>query len=182
MDENTTYTRTAITLHWVVALLIFGGFILGEYMVELKVSPTKLRYYSYHKWIGVTVFLLALVRILWRVRHPAPPLSATLGGWQRRAAEIGHRLLYLLLFLVPISGWLFSSSTGFPTVYLGLIQLPDLVPKDAALKDILKIVHWVFSSTLAVIVIGHVAAALKHHFVDRDDTLGRMIPWLQRKA
>ncbi|GAB1413343.1 hypothetical protein MASR1M97_20790 [Candidatus Desulfobacillus denitrificans] len=120
------YGRTAIALHWLIALLIFCAFPLGVYMHELPFSPGRLKLYSYHKWIGVTVFLLAIARVAWRIGHPAPP-PAGMPAWQRIASVATHHLLYVLILAVPVSGWLMSSAKGFQTVYLGMIPLPDLL-------------------------------------------------------
>ena len=175
------YTRTAIALHWLIALLIFSAFPLGIYMADLPFSPGRLKLYSYHKWIGVTVFLLALSRLAWRWTHPAPPPPAGMPAWQRIASVAAHHLLYVLILAVPISGWLMSSAKGFQTVYLGIIPLPDLLAKDKEIGDTLATVHQVLNFTMAALVITHVAAALKHYVVDRDEVLGRMIPLLDRK-
>jgi cytochrome b561 len=176
------YTNTAIGLHWLMFLLIAWGFSIGLSMVDLPLSPAKLKYFSWHKWIGVTVFLLAVARIVWRVTHTAPPLPATMPSWQRKAAALSHLLLYGLIVVVPLSGWIYSSAAGLPTVYLGLVHLPDLLAKDKALADELKSVHYLLNTTLAVIVVLHGAAAIKHQFVDRDGLLARMWPaWRTRK-
>lgn len=177
----TEYTRTAIALHWLIALLIFGMFPLGIYMVDLPLSPQKLKIYSWHKWAGVTVFLLAVTRAAWRVSHPAPPPSAAMPAWQRSAANVIHALLYILIIVVPLSGWLMSSAKGFQTVYLGIIPLPDLLTKDKALGDALAWLHRFLTFTLGALVITHFTAALKHHLIDRDEVLARMLPFLGRK-
>ncbi len=178
-DVRAAYTTTAVALPWVAGALIVGGFTLGLAMVGLPLSPQKIRWYAWHKWIGVTVFLLAVVRLAWRARHPAPP-GVPMPGWQRRAAALTHALLYALMLAVPLSGWIYSSATGVSVVWLGLVPLPDLVPKDKALAAILKGVHVGLNSALAALVIVHVGAALKHHYVDRDGVLARMLPFLTR--
>jgi len=170
------YTRTAVTLHWLMALLITAGFTLGATMTNLSMSPKKLRYFSYHKWIGITVLGLLLVRALWRLRHAAPP-EEPMPRWQALMAHISHRLLYLLMFIVPLVGWLYSSASGYSVVYLKLWQLPDLVPKNPALAKVLVQLHHLLAWTLASVVLLHVAAALRHHFVARDATLRRMLSW-----
>lgn len=175
------YTRTAIALHWLIALLVFCAFPLGVYMHDLPFSPGRLKLYSYHKWLGVTVFLLAVVRVAWRIGHPVPPPPAGMPAWQRIASVATHHLLYVLILAVPVSGWLMSSAKGFQTVYLGMIPLPDLLTKDKELGDMLTTVHQALNFTLAALVTVHVAAALKHQFVDRDEVLGRMIPLLDRR-
>lgn len=178
---TTGYTRTSIALHWLIALLIFSAFPLGVYMADLPFSPSRLKLYSYHKWLGVTVFLLAIARVAWRIGHPAPPPPAGQPAWQRIATVATHHLLYVLILAVPVSGWLMSSAKGFQTVYLGIIPLPDLLTKNKELGDALAVVHQVLNFTMAALVITHVAAALKHYVVDRDEVLGRMIPLLDRK-
>ena len=175
---RTRYNGTAIGLHWIVVALIAAAWSLGLTMVELPLSPLKLKVYSWHKWIGVTIFLLALARLAWRAAHLPPALPSSMPAWQIRAAAASHALLYTLLFAIPLSGWLFSSASGVPVVYFGLLQLPDLLGRDKALAELLKQIHVVLNLTLFVTVCIHVAAALKHHFADRDDVLARMLPFL----
>jgi len=170
------YTRTAVTLHWLMAALIAAGFTLGATMTDLAVSPRKLRYYSYHKWIGITVLGLLVLRVLWRAWHSAPP-DEPMPRWQRLVARFTHGLLYLLMFAVPLVGWLYSSASGYPVVYLKLWRLPDLVSKNEALAKVLVELHGLLAWTLLWVVVLHAAAALKHHFIERDATLRRMLPW-----
>ncbi|MGE0357863.1 MAG: cytochrome b [Burkholderiales bacterium] len=173
-----TYTAAAIGLHWIAGTLIIANLALGLYMVDLQISPAKLRYYSWHKWTGVTIFLLSAARLLWRLGHPAPGLPPSMPDWQRRAAKASHLALYVLFFAAPLSGWLFSSASGFQTVYFGVLPLPDLLGKDKALADLLQLVHRAANYSLATLVVLHAAAALKHHLVDRDEVLSRMLPFL----
>ncbi len=168
------YTRTAIVLHWLVALLIIATFPLGLYMSDLPLSPTRLKLYSYHKWIGITVLMLVVLRLGWRLYHRPPPLPVTMPRWQRVATHGMHHLLYLLMLTVPVSGWLMSSAKGFQTVWLGILPLPDLVAKDKALGELLTEVHESLNWILLAVVGLHVVAALKHHFIDRDGLLRRM--------
>jgi cytochrome b561 len=171
------YTGVAIALHWVIALLVPCGFALGLYMVDLAFSPRKLTLYSYHKWIGVTVFTLAAVRVAWRLGHAPPPLPS-LPRWQAAASRAVHFLLYVCLLAGPLSGWLYSSAAGVPTVPFGIaaLQLPDLVPQDRELALTLKFVHMTVVYSLAALVGVHVAAALKHQLVDRNHLISRMLP------
>lgn len=170
------YTRTAMSLHWLIALMLFGMFGFGLYMVELPLSPQKLKFYSYHKWTGVTVFLLVLARLAWRITHRPPALPAGMPAWQVKAAKAGHHLLYLLMVIVPLSGWLMSSAKGFQTVWFGVLPLPDLLAKDEALGEALLLTHRLLNWFFMLVVAGHVVAALKHHFIDRDGLLSRMLP------
>lgn len=168
------YGLPAVLFHWVIALLILAGLPLGLYMVDLPLSPSKLKYYSWHKWIGVTVFALALARLAWRAGHRPPAPLPGQPRWQLVAAHATHVVLYVLMIAIPLTGWLFSSAAGFPTVYLGLVQLPDLVPKDAQLKEIFRLAHVALTYTLGALTVLHAAAAIKHAVVDRDGTLSRM--------
>jgi cytochrome b561 len=177
---NNQYTRTALTLHWLIALLIFAAFPLGVYMHELPFSPDKLRLYSYHKWIGVTIFMLAIFRLSWRVTHRPPALPEDMPGWEKFAAHATHYALYVLIFIIPISGWLMSSAKGFQTVWFGLLPLPDLLDKDKELGDLLQQVHMLLNFALFGLVLAHVGAALKHHFIQHDDILARMLPFLRK--
>lgn len=171
------YGRAAIALHWLSALFVLAGFALGLYMTSLAFSPAKLRYYGWHKWIGITVFLLAALRLGWRWRVPPPPWPCTIPEWQRRAARLAHRALYALMLAVPLSGWLYSSATGVSVVYLSLVPLPNLVAKDKALASVLLAAHQTLNASLALLVLLHAGAAVKHQWVDRDGLLSRMLPW-----
>lgn len=182
MKRILAYTRTAITLHWLIALLVFVTFPVGVVMHEMALSPDKLRMLSYHKWLGVTVLILVVVRLAWRANHAPAPLIASIPQWQRLAAQGVHVLLYALLFAIPLSGWLMSSAKGFQTVYLGVLPLPDLLAKDKVLGDALSALHQALNITLLALLVIHIAAALKHQFVDRDGTLARMIPFLDRSS
>jgi cytochrome b561 len=170
------YTSTAIALHWLVAAMILAVLALGLYMADLKLSPTKLKLYSWHKWAGVTIFMLVVIRVVWRLTHASPPMPATMTAWQRHTASGAHVLLYVLMFVIPLSGWLMSSAKGFQTVYFGVIPLPDLLTKNEALGELLEQVHGLLNYALIAILIAHAAAALKHHFVDKDDVMRRILP------
>ena len=179
MTEAARYTRTAVMLHWLSAALILCGFAIGLWMTRLALSPLKLQWYSYHKWIGITVFLIAVCRLAWRWRHPAPR-AVPMPDWQRRAAAATHAALYVLMLAIPVSGWIYSSASGVSVAWLGLVPLPDLVAKDKMLAAVLKVVHTGLNYTLLALVSVHMGAALKHHFVDRDGTLARMLPLPRR--
>ncbi len=167
------YTAPAIVLHWLLAVAIVASFSVGVYMHELPFSPTKLKLYNWHKWAGVTILALSALRLLWRLAH-RPPADPPMPAWQARAAHWTHRLLYLLFFAVPLSGWAYSSAAGFPIVWFGVLPLPDFVPVDKALAESIKPLHELFAKALAVLVVLHVAAALKHQFIDRDGLIDRM--------
>ena len=178
----TSYTPTAKTFHWLIALLIFITLPLGIYMHELALSPIKIKLYSYHKWIGVSVFILTSLRLLWRTSHQPPPLPGSLPQWQLRASLITHYALYALLFFVPISGWLMSSAKGVQTVWFGVLPLPDLVTRDEVMGDLLNNTHKILNITLLILVTLHVLAGLKHYFIDRDNVMSRMLFIGRRKT
>ena len=173
---NARYTKTAKGLHWLMAVLFFGMLGLGFYMQGLPLSPDKLKLYSWHKWVGVTVFLLALFRIAWRVTHQPPALPSSMPRLMQIAAHAGHHMLYMLMFLIPLSGWLMSSAKGFQTVWFSILPIPDLIEKNKLLGDLLQTVHVSLNYLFIAVLIGHIGAALKHHFIDKDDILTRMLP------
>ncbi|MES3022604.1 MAG: cytochrome b [Pseudomonadota bacterium] len=171
------YTLTAIVLHWLLALLVIGAFTLGLVMTDIPgFTPSKLKFYSWHKWTGVTILALATLRLLWRLTHTPPAYPAAMPSWQKTAASALHGLLYVLLFAVPVSGYFYTLAAGVPVVYFGLFELPVLIAPDPALKIVLKQVHFWLNMTLAASVGAHLAAALKHQFIDRDGVLKRMLP------
>jgi cytochrome b561 len=175
------YTGTAILLHWLIALLIIGTFSMGLVMTDIPgITPTKLKYYSWHKWAGVTVLALAALRLLWRLKNTPPAYPAALPAWQRWSSHAVHALLYLLMFAVPLSGYFYTLAAGVPVVWFGLFPLPVLIAPNPALKPVLKELHFWLNMLLAGAVGLHVAAALKHRLIDRDGILQRMLPWTER--
>ena len=135
------YTKTAMLLHWLTALLIIAAFFLGLTMVDIHgITPTKLKYYSWHKWLGVTVLGVAAIRLLWRKANKPPPPLASIPAWQHKVADGMHYLLYFFIFAVPISGYLYTYAAGVPVVYLGLWQMPAPFEANAELKPMLKTV------------------------------------------
>jgi cytochrome b561 len=172
------YSFIARLLHWVLALALVGMFAVGLYMADLPFSPERLKLYNWHKWAGVVVLTLSLLRLLWRVAHRPPELPAlielAMPNWQRRAHHATHAALYVLFFAVPLLGWAYSSAAGFPIVVFGLWQLPDFVPISESLADTLKLLHKFSAFGLAALVLLHVAGALKHQLIDRDGLLYRM--------
>ncbi|HNJ83585.1 MAG TPA: cytochrome b [Piscinibacter sp.] len=169
------YSGTAIALHWLLALAIVGAFIVGVYMSDLPVSPQRLKLYNWHKWAGICILALSALRLLWRLTH-RPPADVAMPEWQRRSAHAVHILLYLLFFAVPLAGWAYSSAAGFPVVVFGVLPLPDFVAPSKELAEAIKPLHKILAFTMAALVLAHVAAALKHHFVDGDGLLSRMRP------
>lgn len=173
--NNARYTPTAIGLHWIMALLLIALFAVGTYMRELPLSPWKLQIYSWHKWAGVTAFLLVLARLAWRFTHRPPALPRTRTIAMQLAIHVSHAMLYFLMVAIPLSGWLMSSAKGFQTVYFSILPIPDLLNKDKELGDLLLQVHQALNFLLAAMVIVHAGAAFKHHLIDKDDMLPRML-------
>lgn len=170
------YTSTAKWLHWLMAIALCAVFVLGFYMHDLPFSPLKLKLFSWHKWAGVCLFMLVFIRLAWRIMHRPPPLPGHMKPIERLIAHAGHHTLYLLMIVIPLSGWLMSSAKGFQTVLFGVFPLPDLLEKNEMLGGLLQQLHLGLNLFLALVVVGHAAAALKHHFIDKDDVLARMMP------
>jgi cytochrome b561 len=147
---------------------------------DLPFSPEKLKLLNWHKWAGVSILFLSALRLVWRLTHRPPELPAAvrknMPGWQMAAFHGTHHLMYLLFFVVPLAGWAYSSAKGFPIVWFGVLPLPDLLAKDEALAHVLKEAHELAAFGLIGLVGLHVAAALKHQFIDRDGLLDRMRP------
>lgn len=173
---NHRYTHTAIFLHWVIALGLIGTFALGFYMEGLPLTPTKLKLYSWHKWAGISLLAFVVIRLAWRLTHPAPAFPETMSARDQWLANAGHWLLYVLMLAIPLSGWMMSSAQGFPVVWFGVLPLPDLVPKSETLGEVFRIIHVILNYLMLVTVIGHVGAAMQHHFIKKDTVLIRMLP------
>ena len=172
------YGATAIALHWIVALLVLAQIGLGWWMLDLPKSPPGLRagWFNAHKSIGLTIGLLALARLAWRLRHPAPPLPASMARWQARVAHASHHLLYACLIVQPLAGYLGSSFTKYPIKVFGY-TLPHWGWDSPALKDLFSAIHLGVAMLFSVLVALHVSAALKHLMVDRDEVFQRMWPF-----
>lgn len=177
-DRPIRYTTTAIVLHWLLGLALLGLLGIGIYMTGLPFSPQRLKLYNWHKWAGIAFLALTALRLLWRITHRPLALPADIAqsmpGWQKAAHHGTHHALYLLFFAVPLIGWAYSSAAGFPVVFLGLWQLPDFVPVSKELAATIKPWHNISALTLGALILLHVAAALKHHWIDRDGLLARM--------
>ena len=173
----------AQAIHWLVFILIVSAWFAVENAHELpKGDPGRDPWMALHKAFGASVFFLVWLRLGWRLFDPRPAEPASMSRWQVAGARVGHALLYALLFAVPLSGWLFDSATALrPLIWWGLVPMPSLTGGAApGLKDIAKEAHeWLFW-TLVLVAAGHAAAALVHHFVNRDEVLRRMLP--QRRS
>lgn len=176
------YHPVSVALHWIIALLALAQFAFGWWMIDLPKSPPGLRagWFNVHKSIGLTIGLLMLVRVGWRLGHRPPTLPASLPRWRARAAHASHFVLYACLLALPASGYLGSSFTRYPIKYFG-ITLPHWGWDAPALKEVCSGVHFGVVCALMAVLALHVAAALKHLFVDRDGVFERMWPWRARQ-
>ena len=176
--NSSRYSLVAIVLHWVLGAALVGLFAMGLYMADLPFSPLRLKLYNWHKWAGITVLALSSLRLLWRITHRPPELPGSIAQlmprWQHWAHHGTHYALYALFFAVPLIGWAYSSAAGFPVVVFGVLPLPDFVHADKALAALIKPFHELSAFAMAGLVVLHVAAAVKHQFIDRDGLMYRM--------
>jgi cytochrome b561 len=173
--RNTKYHfgLISILLHWIMAILLIGLLVLGIYMVNLPISLQKLKMYGWHKEYGLLALALVIVRILWRWINITPELSLPL--LEKIAARSVHYTFYVLMFALPVSGWIITSAAGLPASFFGLFVLPTLVAPNEETRILFQEIHrWVGYGLIAIIVL-HVSAALKHHFINKDDILRRML-------
>ncbi|HJP99943.1 MAG TPA: cytochrome b [Rhodanobacteraceae bacterium] len=162
--------------HWLIAVLIIAQGIIGLAMVQMGVTPAKVRVFAWHKSIGMTILALVLLRIAWRVGEHRPADPAAMPLWQRRAARAVHLALYVLILAIPLSGWWFNSASNAPLVWFGWLDLPSLTGGyDPVWKPRALLVHQTLFWVLIALLVAHVGAALWHHFKERDDVLRRMV-------
>jgi cytochrome b561 len=180
-NNSQTWGSLSIGLHWLTFVLILSLAMVGLIMTELSNGPLKIQVYSLHKSFGLTVLALTFIRLLWRLFSTTPEIAVNTPTWQKWTAKLTHALLYVLLFSMPISGWIYNSAAGFPLKYFGLFKLPKLSGYDPELKQLAGDAHETFFYILALLMLMHAAAALKHHYLDKDNTLTRMLPWLAKK-
>lgn len=178
MDQSPYYTRTAQVLHWLMAIIFIAVWLIGSYsgnFLSYDVDGSfKGDVISLHKNLATTIIFLVVVRIFWRYTHPAPKLPDSMSPMMQKIAHIGHLALYFMLLALPITGCLWSWSLGYPAPVLYLFDLPALVSKNPEITAIAKPMHIYLSWGAALLLIGHILAALKHHFIDRDHVLDSM--------
>ena len=178
MRRNTheRWGSVSIGLHWTIAaLILLVQLPAGLTMEAVGRGPLQDLLYNLHKTNGLVIFTLAVIRLGWRWSQPVPALPADLPGWQRIAARTSHTLLYLLLFLMPISGFLYTAMGGFPVPFFGLYDLARPVPENKPLAEVFQSVHVSLQYLLYAVVALHVAGALQHHLIRRDGVLRRML-------
>jgi cytochrome b561 len=162
--------------HWLVAALILAQGVIGLTMVQMGLTPAKVRVFALHKSIGMTILALVLLRIAWRLGERRPAHPPAMPRWQRRAARVVHLALYVLILAIPLSGWWFNSASNAPLVWFGWLNLPSLTGGyDPVWKPRALLVHQTLFWVLVALLVAHVGAALWHHFRERDDVLRRMV-------
>jgi cytochrome b561 len=174
--EKSSWDGVAKSFHWVVALMILGELALGQIIERTALSPLKLDLFVWHKSIGVTILLLVILRLGWRLTHSPPAPPAGTPAWENTLARIGHVLLYCLMFAVPLAGWTVSDTSRIPFKVFWLVPAPDLMTADRELSELAADVHGGLTKLLTVVVLIHIAAALRHHFFLRNKVLRRMLP------
>jgi len=176
--RNTTRSWGSLSkaLHWLIVLLIINQWWIAQRAEELK-GLAKVETLAWHKSFGMTILMLAVLRLLWRLMNPTPDLTSETKPWERVLAKVSHFLLYALIFALPLTGWMMSSARNFPVSWFKLFQFPDLVaPADATFR-LMQDAHGALFAALVCVALLHIAGALKHHFIDKNDVLKRMLPF-----
>ncbi|HXZ01020.1 MAG TPA: cytochrome b/b6 domain-containing protein [Stellaceae bacterium] len=179
--QDAPYNALARACHWLTVALLSAIIPLGLVMGDLPRGLLQDTLFVTHESLGLTVLGLTLLRLLWRLARPAPPPSSALTPLERRASGGVHALLYLLLFLMPVTGYLFVAFSGIELRYLGLIPVPLLVAKAKPPADLALAIHASLQWAIYGLAALHIGAALYHHFRRRNDVLGRMLPALRRR-
>lgn len=183
LQQGKRYNWAMVAIHWLMSVGLLSAIGMGLYMVSIDgITPTKLRLYNWHKWLGVGLFLLVFVRALVKLSSGSPRYPQHWGRGTVAAAKLGHFGLYVFMFAVPVFGYLFSLAAGYPVVWFGVIELPVIIQKNAELKEIFQLAHELSGKLLVALIAGHVLMALKHHFKDGDPILGRMIPGMRTNS
>ncbi len=185
--QSQTYTRVAILLHWVIAILILAQLIGGKVIADKVSDPVqKFKFLQMHKSFGITVLILSAIRILWRLRHKPPALPETVPVWQDHSAKVLQWGLYFLMFALPLSGWMMVSASplAIPTKLFGFVPWPDLpgVARSADTAKQFNQYHHYFAIAMVVLLLGHIGAALHHYLIGKDRVLTQIAPWIKPRA
>lgn len=175
-NSQDKYGAIAQCFHWVMALAILTMLVIGFKMTGLPMSPDKFRVYCIHKSLGALILIAAFLRLFWRFINIVPALPGNMPAWQKWGAHGSHVALYLMMFAMPLSGWLMSSASGFPVSVFGWFLLPNIMTPNEGLRMFFALVHKLLAFTIIGLVSVHILAALKHHFIDKDNILRRMLP------
>jgi cytochrome b561 len=173
--DAAAYGRVAKTLHWLIVVLVVAQFGLAWTMPDLPRGRPAEGLVSLHLSVGVTILIVMLARLAWRLGHGAPPSIVT-SVWQRQLAAAVHGLLYLLLIVMPLAGWAWASAKGWTVGLFGTVDLPALVPADWPYRQLAATVHQYGAWAILGLVGLHALAALHHHVILRDGVLRRMLP------
>jgi len=175
-NDADSWGAPAKLFHWVMAALILAQIALGLMAASWRVSPVKLELFFWHKSTGMLILALVALRLLWRLANPAPMLPPGMAAWERAAARLSHLFLYALMIALPVTGWIVTSASNVPFRIFWLIPLPAIVAPDEPTADLAALVHGGLAALLALALVAHVGAALRHHFVKRNTVLIRMLP------
>jgi len=176
-NDIESWGATAKLFHWAMAALIFAQIALGLVAVGWHLSPTKLNLFVWHKSTGMLILALLALRLLWRLSHRAPELPWEMPLWERTGAHLSHFLLYALMIALPLTGWVIASASNVPFRIFWTIPLPAIAAPDKAVSDLFATIHAWLVTLLALVLVAHIGAALRHHYVKRDSVLTRMLPW-----
>ena len=178
--RNTTRSWGSLSkaFHWLIVLLIINQWWIASRADELK-GLAKLEALAWHKSFGMTILMLAVIRLVWRLSNPVPDLTAETRPWERVLAKISHVLLYALIFAMPITGWLMSSAKTYSVSWFNLFAFPNLVGKNEHIYELTHGLHEVLFNVLVAVAALHALGALKHHFIDHNDVLKRMLPFVK---
>lgn len=174
-NSATRWGLASRILHWFMAIAILFMFCLGITMINMRLSPEKLEMFMVHKSTGMLLLLAVIIRVLWRIINPPPKFPTFISRNQQQMVRLGQMLMYILLFCIPISGWVINSAANFPLHWFGLFQIPAITEPNIAVEEMAKTVHFTLICILGVLILGHVAAALHHHFILKNDVLRRML-------
>jgi cytochrome b561 len=177
--RNTTdsWGSIAKVLHWVIVLLIITQIVLANIAEDLPLGMEKLATLARHKSVGITILALATLRLVWRWANPTPLLPQQMPAWARGLAHGSHFALYFAIFAIPLTGWMMSSAKNYPVSWFNLVQLPDLVQPSESVYEFMHDAHEVLVTVMLAAAALHIVGALKHHFIDRDNVLKRMLPF-----
>jgi cytochrome b561 len=178
-SSATRYTTVAQLFHWIIAALIVTQFALAWTADDLPLGMHKLALLARHKSVGMTILMLAVLRLLWRLKNPPPALPAGMTSLERVLARATHVAFYALLFAMPLTGWMMSSAKNYSVSWFGFFTWPNLIAQNDSAFHFLKSTHELLSYALFAIAALHILAALKHHFWNKDDVFLRMLPFLK---
>jgi len=176
-NDESRYGAVAQFFHWIIVVLIVVQYVLANQADNLPLGVAKIAVLARHKSVGITILALVLLRLIWRLMGEVPVSPPDMSRWQKQSSRISHRALYTLLIATPMAGWLMSSARNFPVSWFGLVTLPDFISPSRPAYEWLHDIHEFLALTLFCLALLHIAAALKHHFVDRDNVLRRMLPF-----